>query len=510
MSTADNKKNAASKNVAKTNKNTKNKKIKNQRAKTLKMFSIGSVIILVVIIFAMNILFENILGGLLTFDFSISGQNSVSDETKELLDTLSGDTSVRIVGLFDEPTSLTNTPYEYIVPLLEDYETKSNGKVKVEYINPETYPSIITELDPSGVYDLEADTYVIASGDRLAIVDPYDCFTYDTTAAYYGYSIPTSNLVEYTFTNTIYNLVTGYSNKAYIVTGLQGDDSVQISSILNSLGCEVAELPVSDEFTIPDDCDLLILNGINADISERVEVQMDDFISSGGSLLVAVNFYNNTSESYDRLNQVLNKVNINIDDYVIMENDSSYQLASNGFESLVDIQDDFAAYSSSSQLRSSYARPIRETDTPYSYISTYAVASTSESATSVMVDESGTMSYYENAGQYNVAMYGTYTGSNNPPEVYVFGTLNFTSDSYISSYGYNDANVEFLRNCLRDLLDISDEGVSVAARELDDYSIDSDKATSTAVSVMTIVFMVVIPLGMVIAATIVYQKRKNL
>ena len=44
-----------------------------------------------------------------------------------------------------------------------------------------------------------------------------------------------------------------------------------------------------------------------------------------------------------------------------------------------------------------------------------------------------------------------YASGSNQAKVFVFGTLAFTSDEYISSNGLNDSNVEFFKSCIRNL-----------------------------------------------------------
>ena len=85
--------------------NEKNKKTKTSdiRAEKLKMYSIGSVILLVAIILLVNILFDGIFGKALTFDFSDSGQNTISQESIDYINSLPADTKIRVVGLFDKP-----------------------------------------------------------------------------------------------------------------------------------------------------------------------------------------------------------------------------------------------------------------------------------------------------------------------------------------------------------------------------------------------------------------------
>ena len=155
-------------------------------------------------------------------------------------------------------------------------------------------------------------------------------------------------------------------------------------------------------------------------------------------------------------------------------------------------------------------RPITEADTPYTYIQTSPIITTSTSSSIGMLDSStGTIIQSVNLEQYNVGMYSTFTGTPTPPDVYVFGTLTFTSDEYISNFGFNDANVVLTRNIIRNMLAANDS-VFVEGKMLSDYSIDTTKVNSNTVTVMTFVTVAIIPLAFVAAGVIVYNKRKNL
>ena len=106
------------------------------RTDKLKLFSIGSVVILALIAILGNFLFDKILGNALTFDFSDTNSNTVSQVTEDYLKGLPQDTHIRVVGLFNRPDNVTGTYYQYIVPVLDDYVNKSGGKVTVDYIDP--------------------------------------------------------------------------------------------------------------------------------------------------------------------------------------------------------------------------------------------------------------------------------------------------------------------------------------------------------------------------------------
>ena len=162
-------------------------------------------------------------------------------------------------------------------------------------------------------------------------------------------------------------------------------------------------------------------------------------------------------------------------------------------------------------LHSTNARSIRTINNPNSDFKTYPVLVTSNNASTYDIDQYGNAiesSLVENKQFYvSVLTENEDTGCT----AYIFGTLNFTSDEYIASYGLNDTNVDFLKSCLRDLTSSKQLNVlNIATKEVDDFSIDASKATSSSSTSVLVVFMIVIPVLFVAMAVVVYTKRKNL
>lgn len=470
---------------------------------SLKWVSIGSVVILISIVLLVDVLFDAILGDKFVFDMSSTGQHTISQPTQDFLNSLPSETRIRIVGLFEKPDSITGSTLEYVCPLLDDYEAKSDGKVTVEYIDPAVHPGIIAELDPEGVNGLEANTYAVYYNGNITTISAYDCFSFDQSTGY-----PTANLVEATFTNTMASLVHGFSYKAYFVTGLQEPSHVQFSKVLASIGIDSEDLPAGASFVIPSDCDLLVINGINVDISEGMANVIAEYLQNGGEVIVAVNYYNNSTEQFTNLNNAMSVMGVAIDPYMLVETDSS-MILNNGMytQSLLRITDPFTglAAQGSSFVRASYCRIVRPTDSVSSNIKSAPVLVSSEYAVSGYSESS----VFSNQGYHYLGMYSTYDGVTDAPHLYAFGTTDLTSDDYISVFGYNDANVVLMRNIVRSMFP-SDTSVIVPSKPLEDVSLDPAKVTLTSVNTMTVVLLVVIPLGLVIAGTVVYNKRKNL
>ena len=315
---------------------------------------------------------------------------------------------------------------------------------------------------------------------------------------------------EFTFTNTMYNLTSGNICNAYIVTGLKEEGSVNITKVLQAMSIEVSELQASDNFAIPDDCDVLILNGPNNDISEKMYVAMSEYLNNGGKIFIAVDYSSlNVNENYDRLNRLINQMNLSIDPYLISENDPGYQQSNSPFDSTVVALNQFEGFSTIPYLRNSYARSVRNYSSSIANVQTYPVLRTSEKASTLEVDEDGTiLNESGSVNTYYVAMYAT---GPNSGEIFVFGTLNFTSDEFINSYSMNHENVEFFRGCIRELLDEKTGNyLNIATKNVDNYAIDSTKSTSSASTIVLVVFMIVIPVILIGMAVVVYSKRKNL
>lgn len=486
------------------------------RVKKLKYYSIGSVVILIAIVLLSNILFDGIFGKALTFDFSDTNQNTISQVSVDYLNSLSPDDHIRIVGLFERPENIAGTEYQCIVPLLDDYVKKSGGRITVEYVNMTEQPNIISQLDPSNSYDLSSKTnsYVIEHNGRIKIVDPIDCYVYDEAmSSYYGSYFVIGNNAEFAFTNAMYNLTGDYAFRAYIVTGLKEAGNTYLTKVLESMNIEVFELQTSENFAIPDDCDLLILNGPNNDISEKMYVAMSDYLNRGGNMFVAVDYsIDNVHERFDRLNLLLNQMGINIDPNLISENDPGYQLSGSNVDSTVTAVGEFADYAGIPYLHSTYARSIRKVESVNSGITSVPVLLTSNKAAALEVDAQGNVTDNTNGNenQYNVAMYAV-SDSYEPSQVFVFGTMNFSSDEYISAYGLNETNVEFLRSCIRKLSgDKPINGLNVPTKNVEDFSLNPDKSTTSLATAMLVIFMIAIPVILVSMAVIVYTKRKNL
>jgi ABC-2 type transport system permease protein len=435
--------------------------------------------------------------------------NTIGDISKDFLNSLEID--IEIIGLFERPDELEGTVLQYFVPLLDDYEKNSNGKVSVRYVDPVTYPSILDELNPNEIKRFQSGTnddlfYVVKSKNNTRVIELYDCFVFDQYMLYY-YNIyqAIANNVEMIFTGTMKYLTNDHVKKICFLSGHQETTHEMLNVAIENAGYVVQDISLVGLEQVPDDCAVLIINLPLQDISLAESEMIINYLSSGGNVIVANDYYS-LSVEFTHLDTVLRKMNLAMSDSYICENDPGYLFSTeNQFVSRALPVGDFKSLADISYCVIAYSRYITESDNEEIYISTLPMISTSENATLVIdgeIDAAGITT-----GEYIAAMYSISTESGQTAKMAVFGTRCFTADDYIFSVGINDVNVKFIRNLIQEL--IGDEiTVSVESKEFPNYVLQNSLSVSEQ-TIGTVVLVVVIPLFFFAMALIVYIKRKN-
>jgi len=118
-----------------------------RRNQTLKLYSVSTTVIFLAILLVFNIVFDQLLGEKLKWDWSSGQMYSLGDVSEAILTDM--DQPVTLTALFREEEAAT-FGYVSILPLLREYEEKSGGQLSVRFIDPDRTPSVLKEVDPSG------------------------------------------------------------------------------------------------------------------------------------------------------------------------------------------------------------------------------------------------------------------------------------------------------------------------------------------------------------------------
>jgi ABC-2 type transport system permease protein len=484
-------------------KGNKNRSV-DKRARSLRFFSIGSVFFIIAILLVINIFFDSALGDKLNWDLTDSKVNSIGDVSRGIVTKM--DKDVEIVGLF-ELTKDAETTYSDFIPLLADYAAQSNGHITVRYVDPVKYPSIMTELDPNKVVNPSAGFFVVRCGDKVKVVNPSDCFTYDQQALMqYGSYVATSNNVELNFTGAISTVTSDLLTKAYFTTNHGEDSHVQLNTLLSNNGIQVADVSTLELTAIPDDCSLLIIDDPQADISTNDISLLSDYLGNGGKMIV-ISGYEAADMTFPNLNEVLHTMNLNITNSRINENDMTYRIqATTGYMSYADIAaGTFAPSAYAQAIVLADARAMNVFDNPKTYIVTEPIITTSSLA---VLEENGDPAQSGVPGTQNIAMYSANSGGKVKSEAIVIGTTYLTSDDYIGQYSLNDQNVTFFSSIVNKLLG-NTSTVQVEVKQIPNYTLTSAPAANMQ-GIWSVVLIAVLPLIFIIIGIVIYKKRKNM
>lgn len=481
-----------------------------RRNRSLKRISIVSTILVIVVLLAFNILFDRLLGPILKWDWSAGEQYSVGDVTKEILASMEAD--VEIVGLFDENNDKT---YGDIRLLLDDYVRNSNGRVSLRYVDPDKTPAIIKEIDPDGYMNLAANMFAVhcPTTGKAKAVTRTDIFDYKINPQTYQ-SYLNGIIAEQSFTGAIKYVQSETTPVIYFTTGHDELDYKTVYSTLVSVmqynNFEVKTLDLLSIDRVPEDCSVIIMAEPTKDITTGESNLIGAYLRGGGSLLVLAGFGN---AEFPVLNGLLADFNLAISNDRIREGDDRYRHNNDAYQ--------IRAIAPAGMISSSTvdgftlvenARAMNILSNVKSWVTTEPVLTTSDSGISEI---RGDVNQSSGAAKQTIAVLsenkGWYDSQSitQSAKVILIGSSSMLSDTILQAYGNNIYNFGLFYYAVQWLSNAEGEGdLIIEAKQPVSYYLT--KGTPSAYNFSAALAFIVIPLGLLAVALVVYRRRKHL
>ena len=266
--------------------------------------SAAALVVAVVLFFAVNILSDGIFR-LARLDLTESKLYTLSQGTRNIIASLDEPVTVRFFysGALANKAPQVRTYAERVRDLLEEYAALSNGKIRLEVIDPEPFSE---EEDRAVGFGLQG-VRLTATGDTFYF-GLAGTNTVDDTQVIPFFSLEKERFLEYDLTKLVY----GLSNPKKPVVGLisdlpleYGPGGIQMAMrgqsepyavmtameqffTVRSLGTELAE--------IEDEVDILLLVHPRG-LSEATLYAVDQFVLRGGRAMVFVDPYSETGRA---------------------------------------------------------------------------------------------------------------------------------------------------------------------------------------------------------------------
>lgn len=263
-----------------------------KRRKKLKYGALATVI---TIVFAAIVVVINVICGLLdkrfnwNIDLTSKGLYELDEQTINYLHQLTSD--VKITVLADENFFLENSLLKVAAETMTRFETESNGHVKIEYIDPNKNPEIISVFKQNYSGELEQADLVIENGDLVRVVSFDDViridqsfdqssYSYKTSYTFIGEQSLVSAIMGVTDLNTVTVGMIDMTNGGSIYDGRDAYNYQRIQELLEKNNYNVVSVDIATA-ELNEDYDILMLCSPSNDLTEAQITKLTDYLNNG-------------------------------------------------------------------------------------------------------------------------------------------------------------------------------------------------------------------------------------
>lgn len=237
-------------------------------------------VIVIAAVIVINLMAGKLPGHYRRLDLSTSHIFTLSDTTTKLLDQLTQDVTISIVG---DPDSIDSR----ITQFVQLYAGQS-GRVHVEVKDPVLHPDVLASLDTKPNTVLVSCT---ATGEKQAI--PFSDIIQIDQMAYYQYHQlhETAFDGEGQITSAISAVTNERQTRVYQLSGhKEASLASSVTDALSKSSMKAEDLNLLTQGAVPPDCGLLLINNPQTDLAKDETAMILDYLNKGGHVLVLAGY----------------------------------------------------------------------------------------------------------------------------------------------------------------------------------------------------------------------------
>ena len=273
-------------------------------------YSIAVTAVVIGIVILFNLLVAQLPQKIRQIDISDTNIYEISSTSQKLLKNLDKDVSLYVIA------EKGNTD-DRIRTFITKYASLSS-RLRVEWIDPVLHPSALTK------YDTEKNSIVVSckATDRQTSISFDDILV--TESSYYNTS---SSATKFDGDGQLTSAVDYVTNtkeyKAYYTAG-HGETALSssVTDLMEKSRISVSELNLLTASSIPEDCDLLILNGPTSDLTKDEAKVLTTYLKKGGNVMSLLAY---TDKSMTRLYGILENYGLKVANGYIADAERCYQ-----------------------------------------------------------------------------------------------------------------------------------------------------------------------------------------
>jgi len=263
-------------------------------------------IVVVILLMGLNLLVDQIPGSI---DLTQNKMFSLSQQTHDILDGL--DQDVRIIGLYAAGEEVAQ-----IDGILQKYADYS-PHVSLSYVDPVKNPAFAQRYGD----EIAANDFIVETDGAYRVVGYNSLFNYTMNQQTYQQQLDSLSVEEH-ITSAIQYVASGELPKMYMIQG-HGEAALngEIKSKVDISNYEVADLTLATQESIPEDADILVLNGAQSDLTEYEADLIRDYMENDGNLAVFLDVY---TKDLPNLDGLLRSYGLAVQDCFVIETDPDH------------------------------------------------------------------------------------------------------------------------------------------------------------------------------------------
>lgn len=446
-----------------------------------------SIVIAIVIVFNMivNLIPEN----KRQFDISSTNIYEISSKSKKIINKMDHDVTFYVLA------EKSNTD-KRIKTFINKYASLSD-KIHIKWIDPVLHPSALTK------YGTEENNIVISckKTNRTTTVSFDDILV--SSASYYSTSSSASSFDGDGQLTSALNYVTSNKEyKAYYTSG-HGESSLssEVTSLLTKSRISTSDLLLMTATSIPDDCDLLIIDGATSDFTKDEVKLLSSYLKKGGKV---VTLLAQTNKSMKNLYGLLKDYGLTVQSGYIADTERSYQGNYYYLIPNLSVSGDMASGISSNSVMMINSKGMTQSTPVRDSISTDAFMTTSSNGYAVTEKKQTQGTYVLGATSTESVKVKNSKGKKVTKEsrLTVYGS-NMLIDEQITSSFSSLENLTLFTNSVTASLDNADN-VSISPK-----SLEVSYNTIAHPGPFSILVVFVIPVGLIVGGFIVWFRRRR-
>ncbi len=486
----------------------KSKKKKSGRLKALfksRKMKKGGLSVAFTAIFIVAVVVVNMIVGLITdkvpalsFDLSAQQTYNLSQDTIDFISALNKEVTITVLASQSSYEG-ANEYYLMASTLLKQYKNYSD-KIKIEYVDLTANPTYINNYPDD---TLKQGDYIVKSGDKHRVLSTSDLFEQEMQS---DYSYQVKGLkVEPAVTTAILNVTADNQVKVQFIDGFGDYDASAFKNLLEQNNYDVSTVKTMTE-DIDKNAEAVILYAPQADLDDTSVKKIKDFLNNNGGYNKDF-IYVSGSAKFDspKLDALLDEWGMKMGDGVVAEMDSSKVYGNSPYISLLDYDNaDYTSGLKDSTLNIVGGRIVPVEITNKNTASNLLV--TSASAKLIPFDAGDDFNIEKvEAKQYTAAAVGTKSsGDDVESNVIVFGSELVFNENAVKMSTFN--NGAYIVNMMNKVTENTDEGITISGKDLTKPNLG---ITSDQIQAWSIVCMGVFPVIIIIAAIVIYVRRRN-